>query len=1079
MSSERYRISIYQILKAILLLLAVVTSTRSQAQTATTTALTVLAGGSPVSTVSTGTAITLTATVTAAGSTIKQGQVNFCTAAAAHCADINVLGVAALNATGKATLILRPDPGAYTYKAEFIGTPGAATPYAASVSTSAALTVTGFYQSAATITPTGAPGNYTLTASIYGFDKNASAPAPTGTVSFLDTTTNNSTLTTAALSASAPGPYWFDPAAVSVGGETGSIVSGDFNNDGNPDFAIGLSNATPPLAVYLGDGHGGFSMVSNSSITASGSPVLVADFNGDGKPDILLSDDSGGSALTVLLGNGDGTFTPAPGSPISTNYGAAPIVCADFNGDGIPDLAVAGGYYLVVLLGNGDGTFTQMPTSSSIAQADLFSGMVTGDFNGDGKQDIAVVDDTLGQTITLYLGNGDGTFTQGSSIAVSSESGSSAVNLVAADFNGDGNLDLATPINGNPGLLAIYLGNGGGAFTPASGSPVSTIEWSNIVQVGDFNGDGIPDIYVTGATNTQDLAIYLGNGDGTFTLVPAANTPEVPCCFNTTLSDFNNDGVTDIAASSFYYGQADIYLTTPTLSTATASNISITGQSPQDILASYPGDSTYNSSQSATTPLEIPAAAPTFTPTPGTIAQTQSITITTTTPGAAIYYQASGAYDISQWTLFSGPLQFPARGTLTIQAFATATNYGQSATTTAQYTLVPMATPTLTVTPGTTSITTKQALSVAIAVEGGSGYPIPTGTVILSGGGYTSAPVTLSGGAATINIPAGSLVAGNDSLTVNYSPDTTSSSIYNSASTSISVTVTVPPSFTLSASPTSESVAQNASITSTITVTDLGGFTGTVVLAASGLPGGVTPSFAAGTAAGTQVLTLTAASTAAVGGTVTVTITGTSGALSAVTTISLTVTAQPAFGPSGASGSDAAITVGPGATTGNTSIISVAGTNGYSGTVNLSCSVSPTAANDAATCSLSPASITLSGSTAQTSTLTVTTTAASSVQNQVKKLLGPSVGGTVLALLLLIGVPRRRRNWLATLGLAVLIASIGASGCGGGNSSGGSPVRNSGTSAGAYTVTVTGAGTSSGSSSPVTATVGTVTLTVN
>lgn len=298
------------------------------------------------------------------------------------------------------------------------------------------------------------------------------------------------------------------------------------------------------------------------------------------------------------------------------------------------------------------------------------------------------------------------------------------------------------------------------------------------------------------------------------------------------------------------------------------------------------------------------------------------------------------------------------------------------------------------------------------------------------------------------------------------------------SSASVTLTVNLAPGFALSASPASVSVAQNGSGTSTISVTDAGGFTGTVALAAPGLPSGVTANFAAGTAAGTQVLTLSASSTAVLGGPATVTVTGTSGALSATTTVSLTVTAEPSFGPSAGSGSDGAITVSPGATTGNTSIISVAGMNGYSGTVNLNCSISPTAATDPATCSLSPASVTLTGSTAQTSTLTVTTTAATTGENRMKKLFWPPAGGTALALVLLFGIPRRRRNWPAMVGLAVLFASICAIGCGG-RTSGGGGGGNAGTSAGTYTVTVTGTGTSNGSSSSVTATVGTVTLTVN
>jgi len=99
-----------------------------------------------------------------------------------------------------------------------------------------------------------------------------------------------------------------------------------------------------------------------------------------------------------------------------------------------------------------------------------------------------------------------------------------------------------------------------------------------------------------------------------------------------------------------------------------------------------------------------------------------------------------------------------------------------------------------------------------------------------------------------------------------------------------------------------------------------------------------------------------------------------------------------------------------------------------------------------------------------------------------KKLFWRSAGGTALALLLMIGIPRRRRNWLAMVGLAVVFASISAVGCGqvnGVSGGGGGGGGNAGTSAGTYTVTVTGTGTSTGSSSSVTATVGSVALTVN
>jgi hypothetical protein len=93
----------------------------------------------------------------------------------------------------------------------------------------------------------------------------------------------------------------------------------------------------------------------------------------------------------------------------------------------------------------------------------------------------------------------------------------------------------------------------------------------------------------------------------------------------------------------------------------------------------------------------------------------------------------------------------------------------------------PKTTPTVTVTPAAPAITTAQSLSVSIAVGGGSGKPTPTGSVVLSSGGYSSAATTLSAGTATINVPAGALAVGSDTLTAAYTPDSGSSSTYNSA----------------------------------------------------------------------------------------------------------------------------------------------------------------------------------------------------------------------------------------------------------------------------------------------------------
>jgi hypothetical protein len=195
--------------------------------------------------------------------------------------------------------------------------------------------------------------------------------------------------------------------------------------------------------------------------------------------------------------------------------------------------------------------------------------------------------------------------------------------------------------------------------------------------------------------------------------------------------------------------------------------------------------------------------------------------------------------------------------------------------------------------------------------------------------------------------------------------------------------------------------------------------------------------------------------------------------------ISAVTTAAYTFAPGVAPGSGGtmSLTVTPGATTGNTGTISVVGTNGFSGLVDLTCSVTTTltGVSDMPTCSLKPTSVTISGATAQTSTLTVNTTAASSAENQTRSLFWPSASGATFALMLLVVRPRKRKDWVAPIGLLLLFVFTGLIGCGGGSSGsggGGGGGGNSGTTPGAYTITVTG------TSGSVSATVGAVALTV-
>ena len=286
-----------------------------------------------------------------------------------------------------------------------------------------------------------------------------------------------------------------------------SIVSGDFNGDGKLDLVVGDGQSN--FTILLGDGAGGFvaksiGVVDDKSAFGPDSRVIAAaDLNNDGKLDLLIFGHSANSYATyVLFGNGDATFK----TPVSVISGPVSLV-ADFNRDGIPDLLVYEPSGFAVSFGNGDGTFRQPSATMTFTQPFPHS-VVAGDFNGDGKLDVAWGHSWHdGSPIEIWLGNGDGTFRHTLDLLTSSYY--SAKPMAVADFNHDGKPDLAVFLSDIP-AVEVFLGNGDGTFR--SGFVMPVLAGGGLVAA-DFNGDGNVDL-ATGA------AVLLGNGDGTFQ-VPA------------------------------------------------------------------------------------------------------------------------------------------------------------------------------------------------------------------------------------------------------------------------------------------------------------------------------------------------------------------------------------------------------------------------------------------------------------------------------------------------------------------------------------------------------------------------------
>ena len=640
----------------------------------------------------------------------------------------------------------------------------------------------------------------------------------------------------------------------------------------------------------------------------------------------------------------------------------------------------------------------------------------------------------------------------------------------------------------SPMTSATYTINLPVAATPVISPGGGTYTTSQTVTITDATGGATIFYTIDGSTPTSNSTPYtvpltvsqpetvraIATGTGyTQSAVAAASftiTPATPVIAPSggTYTTIQTVTLTDSTAGSAIYYTTNG--TTPTTS-STPYTVPITVPQSETIeaIATAPGLS-QSAVATAVFTINLPVAAtPVLSPPGGTFASAQTVSITDTTTGSAIYYTTDGSTPTVGSSKFSVPLTISANETVkaiaaangyttssvasaqyiilvstatTLKSSASTVTYGTTVTLTAtvapaagttvqtgsanfydgssllasiplsggtaayssaslaigQHTLTasyggdaydssstspsvsvivnapPKTTPTVTVTPSSASITTAQPLTVTIAVSGGSGYPTATGTVALSSGTYVSATISLSNGSATISIPAGSLAVGADTLSALYTPDASASVYLNGNTGSAPVTVTTAPGFTITGANLTVSRGATTGNTSTITVTSVGGLTGSVALTAA-------------------------------------------------------LTSSPA------------------------------GTQ-YPPTLSFG--------------STSPVSIT--GTTAGTATLTISTTAATSAVLAYPKSPGiPWIasGGATLACIFLLGIPTRRRRWRSMLGLIVLLALLGGMlACGGkASSGGGGGISIPGTTAGTYTVTITG-------TSGATTATGVVTLTV-
>lgn len=313
-------------------------------------------------------------------------------------------------------------------------------------------------------------------------------------------------------------------------GLVGSLATGDFDGDGNPDLVVatrGGGTDAPYAAVLRGHGDGSFGPMAQFS--GAQLVLVAADFDGDGRSDVATVDGSQ-AHVNVYLGSASGTLVPKVSYDVG--QGPASLATADFDGDSHVDLAV--GFVQIpqvrILLGRGNGFLTAQPP---MALGEGPGALAAGDFDGDGRADVAVAR-KVGPGITLLAGDGSG------GLAHAGFADAAADALAAADFDGDGLPDLAA-ISGTGVALLRTLG----AFSLAANITVSSGQALRGATAGDFNHDGRDDLavfyYATG-----DIYVSFGRSDGTF-LSPI----EIESGIGQQLlrvGDFNRDGNLDLAS---------------------------------------------------------------------------------------------------------------------------------------------------------------------------------------------------------------------------------------------------------------------------------------------------------------------------------------------------------------------------------------------------------------------------------------------------------------------------------------------------------------------------------------------------
>jgi hypothetical protein len=864
------------------------------------------------------------------------------------------------------------------------------------------------------------PGTHSYKAAFHGTTTDTASSSSDASLAVISATT------TAITQSGSAGSYTLKATVTGKGNTTGPTGKISFLDTSNQNAVLGtaeLGTATDALA---------WSTPQSATTAAEPQSIVVADFNGDGIPDIALgtngtagSNDIG--SVNLLPGNGDGTFQAA--KAFTGLVGNQLIAAAPFVTGGPEDILAVNNSTsttnnALLFLGDGKGGLTGgTPFSLGI---DTVTAILTGDFNGDGNEDFVVGGLAFGvPAFNMFLGKGDGTFNTGTLNATSKVP---ITALGAGDFTGQGSLDLA--VAHSDGTVDIFLQDGAGDFFPNAGTQAGSSPTA--IAVGDFNGDGKTDLAITNSA-ADSVSILLGKGDGTFTAAASPVTGSVPKAI--AVGDFNGDGVADLAVANsgadtvtVLLGKGDgTFTVEPTLDT---------GNTPVALaVGAFDG--------SDTSDIAVANEDPTSNAIDGTatillaqLTQTATATATGIAPAGGGVHLADASYpgdenyaaSVSATTSLTG-----TGGTFTVSVAPTSLAFsGQVGGTSAAQTVKLSNT-------GASAVSISSVTATAnFAVSSACGSSLAVGANCLI--------------SVTFIPTAAGNITGTLKITDNATGSPQSVALSGTATTPAPTVTVTPASLTFTTQPVGA-----ASAAQTVTLTNTGQIAvGVTSIAASG-------DFAQTNTCGTSVAV-------AANCTISVTFTPTtSGSRTGTLTITDNATGSPqsvALAGDGSSVSLAASsqTLTLGASGGSTTdAVQISSAQGFSGTVNLTCAVmyqGTGVATNPPTCSLSPASGQVTSSTPLSSTLTVSTGTGAQPQvamRSVHSVNQPSSGwqrtGAVFAALVFVGFfPRRRWKNLQLALLLVLGLGMAwsATGCGGSSTK-----TTKGTTAGSYQVSVT------------------------